>query len=207
MREEGHPLVALGMDTVMAGLKPVRKKLLPWATSKTLEIGCGTGANFPFYKSIGTLTAIEPDPHMRKRAQQKATAQGLPVQIVNASADELPFDDDSFDTIVATFVLCTIPDPEAAAREMARVLKPTGRLIFAEHVQADAELAQNIQRVATPVWSHVAGGCRLHNDAVTQLQDAGFSLQIQSKKPGRYHLFPVVYGMGKTGSFRHAQPF
>src|SRR5699024_8674034 len=96
------------------------------------------------------------------------------------NAHTLAFDDAYFDTVVATFVLCTIPEPRLAAQEMARVLKPTGRLIFAEHVCAGDHRVRRLQRGVAPVWSRVAGGCRLDNDAQTQLQDAGFALNVLS---------------------------
>lgn len=198
-REDGHPVLARTLDIAMRGLMPVRKRVVPWAQGRVLEIGCGTGANFPLYRDIASLTGIEPDPHMRKRAQKAADEMSCPVEVVDQRATSLAFEGESFDTVVATFVLCTIDDPERAAQEMFRVLKPEGLLIFAEHVGAEHRWAHAFQQRATPLWSKVAGGCRLDNQALTQLDSAGFALEVQSPERAAYDVFPVVYGFGRKG--------
>lgn len=199
---DGHPILARTIDIAMRGLKPVRRRVIPWAKGEVLEIGCGTGANFSLYGEIESLTAIEPDPHMRKRAERAAKATKFPVDIQSQSALALDFEDASFDTVVATFVLCTIPDPRRAAHELFRVLRPGGMLIFAEHVSSEARGVHSFQRRATPLWSRLAGGCRLDNDAVSQLHSAGFSLDIRSPDRSNFDPFPVVYGFGQKTAFR-----
>lgn len=199
---DGHPILARTLDFAMWGLKPVRKRVIPWAKGEVLEIGCGTGANFSFYRDLDALTAIEPDPHMRARAEQAAEEVDFPVSIQAQSATALDFDDASFDTIVATFVLCTIPDPERAAEEMFRVLRPDGMLIFAEHVASRGRAVHSVQRRVTPLWRKVAGGCRLDNDAVSQLHSAGFSLDIRSPERSGLDPFPIVYGFGQKRPLR-----
>lgn len=199
---DGHPILARTLDFAMWGLKPVRRRVIPWAKGEVLEIGCGTGANFSFYRDVESLTAIEPDPHMRSRANEAAEGVDFPVSIHAQSATALEFDDASFDTIVATFVLCTIPEPDRAAEEMLRVLRPDGMLIFAEHVASKGRGVQRVQRRMTPLWSRVAGGCRLDNDAVSQLYSAGFSLDIRSPERSNLDPFPIVYGFGQKGRLR-----
>lgn len=202
LHPDGHPILARTLDIAMWGLKPVRRRVIPWATGKVLEIGCGTGANFEMYRGIESLTAIEPDPHMRVRAERAAETVDFPVSIHAQSGAALDFEDESFDTVVASFVLCTIPDPERAAKEMFRVLRPEGMLVFAEHVCAAGRGTHALQHRMTPLWSRLAGGCRLDNDAVRQLHDAGFSLDIRSPERSNFDPFPIVYGFGKKGALR-----
>lgn len=199
LNQDGHPVLARTLDIAMRGLMPVRKRIVPWAQGRVLEIGCGTGANFPLYGDISALVGVEPDPHMRKRAIKAASACSFPVEVVDQSATSLAFESGSFDTVVATFVLCTIDDPGRAAQEMFRVLKPDGLLIFAEHVGAEHRLAHGFQKRATPLWSKLAGGCRLDNPALAQLDAAGFALELQSPARPAYDVFPVVYGFGRKG--------
>lgn len=202
LHSDGHPILARTLDIAMWGLKPVRRRIIPWAKGEVLEIGCGTGANFPLYEEIASLTAIEPDPHMRARAERAARGVAFPVDIQSQNAMALDFEDASFDSVVASFVLCTIPDPERAAREMFRVLRPDGLLIFAEHVCAEGRGVHRFQHRVTPLWSRLAGGCRLDNDAIGQLHGAGFSLDVRSPERSRLDPFPVVYGFGQTSPFR-----
>lgn len=129
------------------GLGAMRAELLAGASGRVIEIGAGTGVNLELYgEGVEDLTLVEPDPHMgahlRKRLGDRH-GHPIPAQLVAAPAEALPFADDTFDTAVATLVLCTIPDPVAAIAEMARVLKPGGRLLFIEHVRAaDASSAR-----------------------------------------------------------------
>lgn len=197
LKPDGHPVLARFLDTVMAGMLPVRRRVIPWAKGRVLEVGCGTGANFRFYGPLESLVAIEPDPHMRKRAEVAMASLRFPAQLLSASAEALPFDDASFDTVVCSFVLCTIPDARAAAQEMHRVLKPGGRLVFTEHVCSGGAGMRRVQGLVTPLWSHFGGGCRLNNDAIAQLEAAGFELEIRSSKRSDYDPFPVVFGLGR----------
>src|SRR3954454_7972462 len=130
------PLFARGYDhfvkaTEDAGLRDRRRELLARASGRTLELGAGTGANLELYpEAVTELVLTEPDGHMRAQLEHKLVALDRDPQVVEAGAERLPFPDSSFDTVVATLVLCTIPDPRAALAEVARVLKPDGRLLF-----------------------------------------------------------------------------
>jgi SAM-dependent methyltransferase len=122
-----------------AGLREMRHELLAAARGKVLELGAGTGLNLEHYpQRIENLTLTEPDPHMTKRLRGKLAAQGRTAQVsvIEAPAESLPFPDGSFDTVVVTLVLCTVPDQAAALKEVSRVLKPDGQLLFLEHVRS-----------------------------------------------------------------------
>ena len=110
--------------------KRIRKELLSNASGNVLELGSGTGINFPYYEKVETVTAIEPSQHMIERSQAKRKQAVVPIEIVQASAEELPFAANTFDTVVATLVFCTIPNPEKAILEMKRVCKSGGKILL-----------------------------------------------------------------------------
>jgi ubiquinone/menaquinone biosynthesis C-methylase UbiE len=143
------------------GMRDRRRRLLAASTGRVLELGAGTGLNLEHYPSTVTeLVLSEPDLPMRRRLQHRVAGSARPVQISDASAEALPFPDASFDTVVSTMVLCTVPDPVAALAEVRRVLRPDGRLLFCEHVRADSpRLARWQRRLASP-WAAFAQGCR-----------------------------------------------
>ncbi|ADB61679.1 Methyltransferase type 11 [Haloterrigena turkmenica DSM 5511] len=140
-------------------------------SGRALELGCGTGHMFPYVVegASGDLEyhAIEPDPHMRKRAVEAARDSGLAVDLRDARAESLPYPDDSFDVVLAGVVFCTVQDPDAALEEVVRVLKPGGEFRFLEHVGADGWRGTG-QKLLDPVWKRVAGGCHLTRDTVAR---------------------------------------
>jgi ubiquinone/menaquinone biosynthesis C-methylase UbiE len=160
-----------------AGLREMRRELLTGARGSVLEIGAGTGANLALYPdAVESLTMVEPDPHMTKRLREKLAASERTAEVVEAPAERLPFEDASFDTAVATLVLCTVSDPTAAVAELARVLKPGGELLFIEHVRAeDPGLARWQDRFERP-WKFLADGCRCNRDTVATLAASRFDL-------------------------------
>jgi ubiquinone/menaquinone biosynthesis C-methylase UbiE len=158
-------LFALGYDSVAgaaerAGLAEVRRGLLGQAQGQTVEIGAGTGVNVEHYpEAVTELVLTEPDRHMAAKLRRKLQESGRDAEVVEASGDSLPFDDASFDTAVATLVLCTAPGPADVLDEIARVLKPGGRFLFLEHVRSeDASLARWQDRVS-PVTDYLFCGC------------------------------------------------
>jgi ubiquinone/menaquinone biosynthesis C-methylase UbiE len=161
------------------GLGAMRAELLAEARGRVIEVGAGTGVNIGLYGSgIEDLTLVEPDPHMaaqlRKRLEEGG---GAPKHLVEAPAEHLPFAHDTFHTAVATLVLCTIPDPAAAIAEMARVLKPGGRLLYIEHVRSDdPDRARWQDRLEKP-WRFMADGCYCNRDTESSLRASAFALE------------------------------
>lgn len=155
------------------GMRDRRARVLEGARGRVLEIGAGTGLNLPLYPGhIDDLTVTEPSPPMHRRLQARADELGSTCDVVRAGADRLPFPDESFDTVVSTLVLCTVPDQAAALAEIRRVLKPDGRLLFVEHVVADDPGTERWQRRLQRPWRHVADGCDCHRDTLAGLRAA-----------------------------------
>jgi ubiquinone/menaquinone biosynthesis C-methylase UbiE len=164
-----------------AGLGDKRRSLLARAEGRTLEIGAGTGTNLELYpESVSGLVLAEPDEHMRRQLERKIAP--LEAEVVDADAERLPFPDASFDTVVATLVLCTIPDPPAALSEILRVLKPGGRLLFLEHVRSsDPKRARWQDRLERP-WGWFGRGCHPNRDTVGTIEASRF--EIVDAEPG-----------------------
>jgi ubiquinone/menaquinone biosynthesis C-methylase UbiE len=147
-----------------AGQRQTRRELLAQASGRTLEIGAGSGLNLPHYTAAVTeLVVSEPSPHMLAHLRSALEDEPPPVgswKLVEAGAEQLPFEDDSFDTVVGTFVLCTIPDPARALAEVARVLKPGGRFLFLEHVHAgEGTTLGRFQDLIEVPHRYIAAGC------------------------------------------------
>jgi SAM-dependent methyltransferase len=151
-----------------------RRRLVEQAAGEVLEIGAGTGRNLPLYRTATRVVALEPGPGMRVRAEQAARAAQLPVEVVDGRAEALPFPDASFDTVIASLVLCTVADPAQALTEAHRVLRPGGTLRFYQHVRADdPRLARWQDRLERP-WGWLALGCHPNRDIVAAITAAGF---------------------------------
>lgn len=178
---KGHRLFAALYDRMNAvaersWLGERRAGLLADARGVVLEIGGGTGANLPHYRGVEGVVIAEPDPFMRRRLTPKLEHARVPVQVSDADAQRLPFADDSFDTVVSTLVLCTVPDPHAALREIRRVLRPEGRLLLLEHVRGEGSSARWQDRIE-PLWKHLAAGCHPNRDTVANVKAAGFETE------------------------------
>ena len=169
------------------GLGAMRVELLAGARGRVIEVGAGTGVNVDLYAAgIEDLTLAEPDPHMAARLRARLeTGEGAhagavmqaPKHLIEAPAEALPFADATFDTAVATLVLCTIPDPVAALAELARVLKPGGRLLFIEHVRSDdPDRARWQDRLEKP-WRFMADGCHCNRDTEANLRASAFEVE------------------------------
>jgi ubiquinone/menaquinone biosynthesis C-methylase UbiE len=161
-----------------AGLRKMRAELLARARGRVLELGAGTGLNLELYphEGLDSLTVTEPDPHMFKQLRERAVKVCNGADLIQAGAEELPFDDDSFDTVVVTLVLCTVPDQPAALKEISRVLGPGGQLLFLEHVRSEEPgLAKWQDRLEAP-WRFVGDGCHCNRDTVAGIEAAGFDL-------------------------------
>lgn len=160
----------------------LKRKLLENARGRVLEIGVGTGLSFGHYAQDVELVGIDPSEPMLRRARQRAAALGRDVTLLEAPAEALPFEDDSFDTVVTLAVLCTVDDPARALHEIRRVLRPGGHFVFLEHVRAaDPKLARWQDRLDRP-WGWVAGGCHPNRRTLEAIEAGGFEVvQLERK--------------------------
>jgi ubiquinone/menaquinone biosynthesis C-methylase UbiE len=162
-------------DAEAAGLADRRAALLAGARGRVLELGAGTGLNIEHYPSrLERLVLTEPEEPMRRRLRERA--RGRDVAVVAATAERLPFEDASFDTVVATLTLCTVDDLPAALAEARRVLVPGGQLLFCEHVRSDDPGVARRQDLLAPLWRHVGHGCHPNRDTLAAIAAAGLSV-------------------------------
>lgn len=182
-----------------AGLRERRRALLAQAAGRTLELGAGTGVNLALYgPNVTELVLSDPTAAMIGALERAVLASARPASVVRASALALPFVDDHFDTVVATLVLCTVPDADAALAEVARVLRPGGRFLFLEHVRAaDARVARWQDRW-NPVQNVVGGGCHCNRDTEATL--AASALRVERCERGRMPRAPFVLRPTITGA-------
>ena len=175
---------ALEFACGMPAIGRMRQRVVPLAQGRVLEVGIGTGLNMRYYDKsrVTHITGLDPALQLHPLAQERIAQAGLPVELVGLSAETIPRPDASFDTVVMTYTLCTIPDPHAALLEMRRVLTPHGRLLYCEHGHApDASVARWQDRLQ-PLWGALAGGCHLGRDIPALLRAAGFTLpDVQTK--------------------------
>lgn len=167
--------------TCACGSKPIvrqRQKVVPRARGKILEIGLGAGHNIPHYdhERVDRVIGIDPCETSWQLAQERVNAVPFDVAFLAGSAEDIPLDDDSVDSVLLTFALCTIPDPLAALSEAKRVMRPGGELVFCEHAQAPDESVQRWQARINPLWKRLAGGCNLNRDIVGLIRTAGFDI-------------------------------
>jgi SAM-dependent methyltransferase len=181
-------------------LLPLRDFAAGGATGRILEIGCGTGQNLQHYdwSKVTSLDATEPDPFMFRRTAARAAmlapAASAKVSLRPSPAEALPFPDGTFDTAVATLVLCTVTDLDRAVGEIRRVLLPGGQLRLVEHVKAVGAMAR-VQRIVQPVYGFITGGCQLSHDTESALTRAGFALQIKQRTTMGGPLWPTFVGV------------
>jgi ubiquinone/menaquinone biosynthesis C-methylase UbiE len=194
---------AAGYDTVQASLEreflgAVRGELLSEARGRVVEIGSGTGVNLQHYpSSIDELVCTEPEEPMARRLRGKAAETDLNVRVVGAPAESLPFDDDSFDTAVATLVLCTVDDPARALGEIDRVLRPGGRLIFIEHVRAQEPGLARWQDRLHPLWVRFGHGCHCNRPTLDTIEASPLTLERHQR--GRIPKAPPIVRPLVTG--------
>lgn len=161
-----------------AGLREMRREVLSGASGRTIDLGAGTGANLGLFPpAVTELVFTEPDPHMLKKLRAKLEQTTSPASAIQAPAEQLPFEDSSFDTAVFTLVLCTVPNPAAALAEAARILCPGGRLLFVEHVRGDEPgLARWQDRLEKP-WRFLADGCHCNRNTVAAIEASPLTLE------------------------------
>jgi len=155
-----------------------RAKVIPLAWGDVLEVGFGSGLNLEFYDPtrVTKVWGLDPSPELTRMASRAVRDAAVDVELVPARGEEIPLESDRFDTAVVTYTLCTIPDPERSLREVARVLKPSGRLLFCEHGAAPDAGVRWWQSRLSPVWRRVSGGCNLDRDVPALLERGGFEI-------------------------------
>ncbi|MDA8808743.1 class I SAM-dependent methyltransferase [Gammaproteobacteria bacterium] len=168
------------------GSKPInyqRQKVVPLAKGKVLDIGIGSGLNIPFYNSdkIDTVIGIDPSHELIDLAKDFINNSQTSIELVIGSAESIPYPDNFFDTVLVTYTMCTIPNVAIANKEMWRVLKDDGRLIFCEHGLATDKKISKWQNRIDPFWGKIAGGCHLNRDIQKLITDAGFLFESLDK--------------------------
>ena len=180
------------------GLKPTmkqREKVVPLACGRVLEIGIGSGLNIPFYSAhkVEHLWGLDPSSEMWSIAEKNAAQHQLEVEFIQSGAESIPLDNNSADTVVMTYTLCTIPEVRSALGEIRRVLKPGGQLIFCEHGLAPDKDVQRWQNRLNPAWKKLGGGCNLNRPIPELLHHSGFrstdmqTMYIPGWKPGCFN--------------------
>jgi len=152
-----------------------RHELVGTLEGAVVEVGAGTGLNLPHYEHASRVVAVEPDPSMAGRLRKRVPEASVPVEVVSGKAESLPFEDETFDTAVVTFVLCSVENPQAVLAEVRRVLRPGGRLVLLEHVRGEGRLAHWQDRF-TPLHRKVAGNCHLNRETRDEVAAAGFDV-------------------------------
>ncbi len=165
-----------------------------------LEIGIGSGLNLPYYDpdSVSKVWGVDPSPELMKRAARAANEVPFEVELVTAPGEEMPLDSDSFDTVVITYTMCSIPDTASALRETARVLKRGGRLLFCEHGTAPDASVRRWQNRVNPIWRRFSGGCHLNRDIPSLIRSGGFTIAsletmyLPGWRPGSFNYWGVA---------------
>jgi len=180
--------------------KPItyqRKKVVPRAGGRVLEIGFGAGHNLPFYDAgkVSHIWALEPAAEMRARAAERVAASPIALEFLDLPGEQIPLDDGQADTVLVTYTLCTIPDVHKALGEMRRVLKPQGRMIFCEHGEAPDANVKRWQERLTPLWKAIGGGCHLGRAIPSLIQEGGFRVEEMQTMylPGTPHFAGFNY--------------
>ena len=199
----GHPIFARFyrlLERVAARAEEThRRELMSGARGRVLEIGAGTGANLAHYPEGTTPVLMEPDPHMLRTLRERATSSPRGPRLVRGSADALPFRDGAFDTVIASLVLCSVPDQSRAIGEIRRVLADDGEIRFYEHVRSqDASLARRQDRYERP-WGWFSAGCHPNRDTVQALRDAGLTVGYKGwHMKGGWIAAPHVLGTARV---------
>jgi len=158
-------------------LVPYRERVIGAAEGRVLEIGVGSGLNLPFYRpAVQDILALEPAPRLVEMARRTSREANMHVHFIEASAEAIPLDDHSVDTVVTTWTLCTIPQAAVALGEMRRVLRTGGRLLFVEHGLAPDESVRRWQDWLTPPWRRISGGCHLNRPIRRLIEANGFAI-------------------------------
>jgi len=175
-----NQIVPLLIDLTMRrrDLAVYRSRVVPAAEGHVLEIGIGSGLNLPFYtRNVERVTGLDPSPKLLSMTQQNLRPGSSPIELINGSAEAIPLESNSVDTVVTTWTLCSIPNTDRALGEMRRVLRSNGRLLFVEHGLAPEPNVRWWQDHLTPIWKRVGGGCHLNRAINVLIERAGFQFE------------------------------
>lgn len=184
----------------MQAVRHQREKVVPLAQGRVLEVGIGTGLNLAYYDRtrVGKIVGLDPATQLRGLALKRIGRAGLDVELIGFPAEEIPYADASFDSVVLTYTLCSIGDPVAALQEMRRVLAPNGRLLFCEHGRAPDASVRRWQSRLQPHWKKIAGGCHLDRNVPMLLDASGFrcermqTMYLPGPRPLTYNYWGVA---------------
>lgn len=180
-----------------------REKVVPRASGDVLEVGFGSGLNLAHYDrdKVRHIWGLEPSAGMRKLAAKPIADSGLEIELIDLPGEEIPLEDNSVDTVLITFTLCTIPEAAQALDGMRRVLKPGGQLLFSEHGKAPDANVKKWQERMNPVWKKFSGGCNMNRDIPALLKAAGFGIQDDNRMyvPGLKSLSYMYWGAATIG--------
>jgi ubiquinone/menaquinone biosynthesis C-methylase UbiE len=162
--------------------KPItyqRKKVVPLAEGKILEVGIGSGLNLPFYEKskIEEIWGIDPSEELNSMAKKVAIEEDMNVKFITSSAEDIPFPNNYFDTVLITYTMCTIPSVLQANEEIKRVLKSSGKMIFCEHGVSPDENIKKWQKRLNSIWSKIAGGCNINRNIPMLIKSSGFKIE------------------------------
>jgi len=171
---------------VACSTKPTRRqreKIVPRASGDVLEIGFGSGLNLPYYDRarVRRIWGLEPSVGMRRLARDAISRRSLEVELIDLPGEEIPLDDNSVDTVLVTYTLCTIPEVVRALEGMRRVLKPEGELLYCEHGKAPDPGVLKWQERLNPAWKRFSGGCNIHRDIPAILNESGFVVEDDNR--------------------------
>jgi ubiquinone/menaquinone biosynthesis C-methylase UbiE len=180
----------------MHAFSRMRARIVPDARGVVAEVGFGSGLNLPFYNTtkVTRLIGIDPDTTMLGIAKRQSKDRNVPLELLEATAEQLPLTTASIDTVVVSYALCTIAEPEAALRQIRRVLKPDGRLLFLEHGRS--ERRAHWQDRLNKFWGRIAGGCHLNRSPQQLLETAGFKVRIRYQENFPWHLWQLGSHVG-----------
>jgi ubiquinone/menaquinone biosynthesis C-methylase UbiE len=185
-----------------APLAPYRRRVVPAAEGRVLEIGVGSGLNLPLYSAAATeVVGLDPSAKLLSMAGAASRVTARRIELLEGSAEAIPLEDASVDTVVTTWTLCTIPDVRRALEETRRVMKPTGRLLFAEHGRSPDAHVRRWQDRLTPIWRRLGGGCHLNRPMSRLLEDAGVGIERMenSYMPGPKPMTFMYEGSARLG--------
>lgn len=201
-----HPRFARTYERISAeserrGTAAHRDRALAGLTGRVIEAGAGNGLNFGRYPAgVTEVVAVEPDAYLRRLAERAAEGGAVPVRVVAAHADALPFADGEFDAAVTSLVLCSVPEPRRSLGELRRVLKPGGELRFFEHVRSAHAAFGLLEDLVSPLWARTGGGCHLNRDITAAITAAGFTIETIDRftyRPVKYAP-PIAHILGRA---------